>query len=50
VVGQVSTIVFVLEAVAGCESLGLGVVRGSWLGRKRGHGWVASKLVVSDRW
>jgi hypothetical protein len=50
VMRQVSTIVFVLEAVAGCKSLGLGVVRGFWLGRKRGHGWVASKLVASDRW
>jgi len=47
---QVSPIVFVLEAVARCESLGLGVVRGLWLGRKRGHGWFASKLVASDRW
>jgi hypothetical protein len=48
VMRQVSTIVFVLEAVAGCESPGLVVVLGFWFGRKIGHGWVASKLVASD--
>jgi hypothetical protein len=50
VMRQVSTIVFVLQAMAGCKSPGLGVVLGFWRGRKRGHGWVASKLVASDSW
>jgi ribosomal protein L15E len=50
VMRQVSTIVFVLEAVAGRKSPGLGVVLSVWLGRKSGHCWVASKLVASDPW
>jgi hypothetical protein len=35
-----------LKAVVSCKALGLGVVLAFWLGRRRGHGWVASKLVA----
>src|SRR3954452_12220207 len=42
---QVATIVLMLKAVVGCKALGLGMVLVFWLGRRRSHGWVASRLV-----